>query len=104
LSRTFASFPELLAAAATGRSTHLRRARVQKDGGVKKKFLVLGSGWEQPEKDDKVFGALLGSPMQHLHELNLRVWASRLHESLGLARTSVEGALSDVDHELTVHI
>jgi hypothetical protein len=29
---------------------------LQADGGVKKKLLVEGSGWEQPEKDDKVFG------------------------------------------------
>jgi hypothetical protein len=31
---------------------------MQKDGGVIKKLLVAGKGWELPQKDDKVFGKL----------------------------------------------
>jgi hypothetical protein len=29
---------------------------VQGDGGVLKKLLVAGEGWELPQKDDKVYG------------------------------------------------
>jgi hypothetical protein len=35
---------------------------VQGDGGVIKKLLVAGEGWELPQKDDKVFGAMRHSP------------------------------------------
>lgn len=35
---------------------------LQKDGGVIKKLLVAGDGWELPQKDDKVFGTLSQRP------------------------------------------
>ena len=34
---------------------------LQKDGGVIKKLLVAGEGWELPQKDDKVIGMFRGS-------------------------------------------
>lgn len=35
---------------------------MQNDGGVIKKLLVAGDGWELPQKDDKVVGMPLPQP------------------------------------------
>ena len=44
--------------------THMAFMFEQKDGGVTKRILVVGAGWEKPEKGDKVEG---GSPADTHH-------------------------------------
>ena len=39
----------------------------QADGGVTKKILKAGSGWEKPEQGDQVFGALIGCQLRLNH-------------------------------------